>query len=215
MTPRTGPLRTARRAARRGAVLAALGLAAAACGIRGTSVPVDAGGAPSRVTCHVPASDASPGAADGPRVPVYLVCGSALVAVERAEAGPQGGPQAAFRLRAARSLLAELERPPSADETRAGFSTAVPRSLRVDGPRTGDAPEALRLSVQPDDLPSFALAQLVCTYGRSTALGRTGAALLGGPDGAAAHRYDCSPDVLANPDIAQHAGWGDPGSAES
>ncbi|KUL38640.1 hypothetical protein ADL22_17895 [Streptomyces sp. NRRL F-4489] len=212
---RIGGLRATGRAAGRSALVAVLALAAGACGIRGTSVPVDAGGAPSRVSCRAPSSEASPGAADGGRVPVYLVCGSALVPVERAVPGPQGGPGAAFRLRAARDLLTELQRPPSPDETRAGFSTAVPRSLRVDGPRAGDAPEALRLSVAPDDLPSSALAQVVCTYGRSTALGRTGAALLGGPDGAAPHRYDCSPDVLANPDIAQHAGWGDPGSEES
>ncbi|MFF0623244.1 hypothetical protein [Streptomyces sp. NPDC004296] len=195
--------------------VAVLALAAAGCGIRATSVPVDAGGAPSRVGCHAPGSDASPGTAGTARVPVYLVCGSALVPVERAVQPPQGAPGAAVRLPAARALLAELQRPPTPDESRAGFSTALPAALRVAGPRAGDAPEALRLSVEPADLPSFALAQLVCTYGRSGALGRTGGALLGGPGPAAAHRYDCSPDVQANPAVAQHAGWGDPQSEES
>ncbi|MGG2458357.1 hypothetical protein ACO0M4_00745 [Streptomyces sp. RGM 3693] len=197
------------------AAVAVLALAAAGCGIRGTSVPVDAGGAPSRVSCHAPESDTSTAAAGAARVPVYLVCGSTLVPVERAVEQPPGTPGAAIRLPAARALLAELQRPPTPDEARAGFSTALPTALRVAGPRAGDAPEALRLSVEPDDLPSFALAQLVCTYGRSGALGRTGGALLGGPGPAAAHRYDCSPDVQANPAVAQHAGWGDPQAEES
>ncbi|AJC56362.1 MULTISPECIES: lipoprotein [Streptomyces] len=197
-------------AARRAAAVTALALAAAGCGIRGTSVPVDAGDAPSRVSCHAPET----GAPVTERVRVYLVCGSTLVPVERAVPRPQGTPGAAVRLPAARALLAELQKPPTAEEIRAGFNSAVPEALRVDGPRAGDAPEALRLSVEPDDLPSLALAQLVCTYGRSAALGRTGGALLGGPGGAAAHRYDCSPDVQANPNIAQQAGWGDPQSQE-
>ncbi|MCE4943088.1 MULTISPECIES: hypothetical protein [Streptomyces] len=208
-------IRRGRRAAVRCAVPAAvLALAAAGCGIRGTSVPVDAGGAPSRVSCHAPGPGAVT-AAGAERVAVYLVCGSALVSVERQVARPQAAPGAAVRLPVARVLLAELQKPPTPDETRAGFSTAMPGTLRVDGPHAGDAPEALRLSAEPDDLPSFALAQLVCTYGRSAALGRTGGALLGGPGPAAAHRYDCSPDVQANPDAAQHAGWGDPQSEES
>ncbi|WP_438486165.1 hypothetical protein [Streptomyces sp. S186] len=190
--------------ARRAAAVAALALAAAGCGIRGTSVPVDAGDAPSRVSCQAPRPD-GPAAQ---RATVYLVCGSSLATVERAVGRPQGTPGAAVRLPVARALLAELQKPPTAEEARAGFSTAVPRSLRMDGPRAGDAPEALRLSVEPDDLPSFALAQLVCTYGRSAALGRTGGALLGGPDDGAPHRYDCSPDVQANPDVAERAGWG-------
>ncbi|MFB7633691.1 hypothetical protein ACFC0M_22500 [Streptomyces sp. NPDC056149] len=199
----------------RAAAVAALALAVAGCGVRGTSVPVDAGGAPSRVSCQAPDQLASSGAPGEQRAAVYLVCGSTLVPVERSVTRPKAAPGAAVRLPVARALLVELQKPPAAGEARAGFSTAVPRSLRVAGPRAGDAPEALRLSVEPDDLPSFALAQLVCTYGRSVTLGRTGGALLGGPGGAAAHRFDCSPDVLANPDIAQHAGWGDPQAEES
>lgn len=196
---------------RRTAAVAALALTAAGCGIRGTSVPVDAGGAPSRVSCKAPAGDAPPGQPPaGTRATVYLVCGSALAQVERTLSPAKGTASADPRLRVARALLVELQRTPSADEETAGFSSAMPQGLKVDSPRTGDPADTLRLSIRPDDLPSFALAQLVCTYGGSAALGRTHAAVLAGPGDDTAHRYDCSADVLAHPDIAEHAGWGDP-----
>ncbi|MEV5121675.1 hypothetical protein AB0K49_02520 [Streptomyces decoyicus] len=206
-------MRSSRRIARRGAAVAALALAIAGCGIRGTSVPVDAGGAPSRVSCKAPGDGASPSpSGDGTRSVVYLVCGSALAQVERPVA-PSGADDP--RLPTARALLDELQRKPSPDEEKAGFSSALPQDLKVSGPRAGDRADALRLSIRPDDLPSFALAQLVCTYGASPALGRRHAAVLGGPVDDTAHRYDCSADVLANPDIAENAGWGDPLSEES
>lgn len=186
---------------------AALALAAAGCGIRGTSVPVDAGGAPSRVSCKAPASGTAP---HGTQATVYLVCGSALAQVERTLPPVKGTAATDPRLRTARALLQELQRTPSSNEEQAGFSSALPADLKVTGPHTGDPSDALRLSIRPDDLPSFALAQLVCTYGASPALGRTHAAVLGGPGHDTAHRYDCSADVLANPDIAENAGWGDP-----
>ncbi|MGW7575961.1 hypothetical protein [Streptomyces sp. NPDC054765] len=203
-----------RRTGRRGTAAAAamLALTVAGCGIRGTSVPVDAGGAPSRVSCRAPASEPPPSpSGPGTRTVVYLVCGSALAQVERTVPPSRA---AASRLPAARALLDELEHKPSPDEEQAGFSSALPQDLKVSGPRAGDPADALRLSIRPDDLPSFALAQLVCTYGASTALGRTHAAVLGGPGDDTAHRYDCSADVLANPDIAENAGWGDPLSEE-
>ncbi|MFF8784108.1 hypothetical protein [Streptomyces sp. NPDC015125] len=209
-------MRPGRRTGRRTAAVAVLALAAAGCGIRGTSVPVDAGGAPSRVSCKAPASpapSASSGADTGPgtQATVYLVCGSALAQVERAVPPSKAADP---RLPTARALLHELQRKPSADEEKAGFSSALPPGLKVTGPRADDPADALRLSIRPDDLPSFALAQLVCTYGASPALGRTHAAVLGGPGDDTAHRYDCSADVLANPDIAENAGWGDPLSEE-
>ncbi|MFE6742536.1 hypothetical protein [Streptomyces tubercidicus] len=198
-----------RRTWRRTAAVAALALAAAGCGIRGTSVPVDAGGAPSRVSCKAPVSEPAPNPPGGSRATVYLVCGSALAQVERTVSLPKSSAATEPPLPAARALLKELQRQPSSEEDRAGFSTALPQDLKVTAPRAGDPAQALRLSIRPEDLPSFALAQLVCTYGASPALGRKHAAVLGGPDDAAAHRYDCSADVLANPDIAENAGWGD------
>jgi hypothetical protein len=209
--PRTGPGGPPIRAWRRAAALAALALAAAGCGVRGTSVPVDAGGAPARVSCKVPAGDTGDtGVPDGAQVTVYLVCSSALAQVERTVIRPQGTPAEGTRLQEARALLTELQKEPSAAEQAAGFSTAVPQNLRVAGPRAGDPADALRLSIRPDDLPSFALAQLACTYGAGAALGRTHAAVLGGPGDDAPERYACSAEVRTHPDIAQNAGWGDP-----
>ncbi|MDT0460134.1 hypothetical protein RM550_31180 [Streptomyces sp. DSM 41527] len=218
-------MRPGRRTGRHTAAVVVLALAAAGCGIRGTSVPVDAGGAPSRVSCKAPASpapsasasassgtDAGTDAGPGSQAIVYLVCGSALAQVERAVPPSKADDP---RLPTARALLHELQHEPSADEEKAGFSTALPRDVEVTGPRDGDPADALRLSIRPEDLPSFALAQLVCTYGASPALGRTHAAVLGGPGDDTAHRYDCSADVLANPDIAENAGWGDPLSQEA
>ncbi|UQA93428.1 hypothetical protein [Streptomyces halobius] len=210
--PRTEPDRRPARTVRCGATVAAvaaLALAAAGCGVRGTSVPVDAGGAPSRVSCKIAPDDRAPAAGDDVRVTVYLVCSSTLAKVERTVTPSKGAPAAA-RLEAARTLLNELQKPPARAEEEAGFSTALPEDLTVEGPRKGDPADALRLSVRPDDLPSFALAQLVCSYGASSALGHTHAAVLGGPGDDEPRRYDCSADVLDNPDIAQHAGWGDP-----
>lgn len=199
-----------RRTGRRAGAVAALALAVAGCGIRGTAVPVDAGGAPSRVSCKAPTAGTAPGTPGTTQASVYLVCGSALAQVERTVTLPKGAPAADPRLPTARALLTELQRRPSPDEEKAGFSSALPPHLKVTGPRSGDPSDALRLSIRPDDLPSFALAQLVCTYGASAALGRTHAAVLGGPGDDTAHRFDCSADVLANPDIAENAGWGDP-----
>ncbi|MFG2208751.1 hypothetical protein [Streptomyces sp. NPDC048638] len=195
---------------RRTAAALALALVAGGCGIRGTSVPVDAGGAPSRVSCKVPAGDTPSAGPDGVTATIYLVCSSALGQVERSAPRPRSRVPAAARLEAARALLAELRQQPAPAEDQAGFSSAVPEDLKVDGPRAGDPADALRLSIRPGDLPSFALAQLVCTYGAAQTLGHTRAAVLGGPGADAPHRYDCSADVLADPDIAQNAGWGDP-----
>ncbi|MEU9111855.1 hypothetical protein AB0D04_08705 [Streptomyces sp. NPDC048483] len=198
----------------RTALVAAVALTAAGCGIRGTSVPVDAGGAPSRVSCKVPDRAKGTPTEGLTQVTVYLVCSSTLAQVERTVGLTAPTTAPVERLRAARALLDELRQQPSRAEEEAGFSSAVPQELKVNGPRAGDPAESLRLSIRPEDLPSFALAQLVCTYGAAPALGRTHAAVLGGPGKDVPHRYDCSSDVLSDPDIAQNAGWGDPLSEE-
>ncbi|NEE33656.1 hypothetical protein G3M53_50460, partial [Streptomyces sp. SID7982] len=48
------------------------------CGIRTTSVPVDAGAAPSRVPCRLSASDVATRSPDSVSAEVYLVCASQL-----------------------------------------------------------------------------------------------------------------------------------------
>ncbi|MEU1126273.1 hypothetical protein ABZ371_22590 [Streptomyces sp. NPDC005899] len=166
------------------------------CGIRSTSVPVDAGAAPSRVPCRTAA-----GAVDPPprtvAVRVHLVCASQLVTVERTVEVDESrsGP-----LPVAQLLLGELRREPSADERRAGFSTAVPARLRVAGPHKGDPKGTLRLSEQPEDLPAEALAQVVCTYAESEPLGPGGSVLLGGPGNYAPRNYLCTADTKSRPE---------------
>ncbi|MCB5909591.1 hypothetical protein [Streptomyces pinistramenti] len=197
---------------RRGAsvvVLAgALALTVAGCGIRGTSVPVDAGGAPARVSCKVADGGKAQDRPDDVRTAVYMVCSSALIPVQRAVARTTAAPTGTERLRAARTLLGALQKTPTPAEEEAGFSTAVPEDLKIAGPRAGDPADTLRLSTSPDDLPSFALAQLACTYGAAPALGRTHTAVLGGPDDDAPRRYPCSTEVLIHPDTAQNGDWG-------
>ncbi|WP_030679231.1 hypothetical protein [Streptomyces rimosus] len=200
----------------RAATLAAVALAAlvpalASCGIRGTSVPVDAGAAPARVSCKVPAGAVAPAQPDSAPVTVYLVCSSTLAPVERTVTHPKQRP--ADRLQAARALLDELQEQPGPVEEKAGFSTAVPEDLEVSGPRAGDPQEALRLSVRPEDLPSFALAQIACTFGESGALGRSHAAVLGGPGDAAPQRYACSAEVRTHPESVPSAAWSSPAPA--
>ena len=114
---------------------------------------------------------------------------------------------AAGRPRAAGRAAAPAVR---AARSRPGSAARCPQDLTVAGPRAGDPADALRLSMRPDDLPSFALAQLVCTYGTSTALGRRHAAVLGGPGDDVAHRYDCSAMCWPTRTSRRTPGWGDP-----
>ncbi|MYY04075.1 hypothetical protein [Streptomyces sp. ATexAB-D23] len=192
-----------RRSERRGhrpvAALAGAALCAvlvAGCGIRTTSVPVDAGAAPSRVPCALHAEDVAAEAGRGVPVQIYLVCASQLVTVDRAvrvEAAKSD------RLRIATELLTELRRRPTADEQQAGFSTDVPKALRVYGPGAGDAKEALRLSQQPEDLPAEALAQIVCTFAESEELAPGETVTLGGPGKYPARGYLCTAETKASP----------------
>ncbi|MGW1185326.1 hypothetical protein ACWD7Y_23175 [Streptomyces drozdowiczii] len=190
--------RSERRGHRTAAALAGAALCAvlAGCGIRTTSVPVDAGAAPSRVPCVMPAEDAASQAARGIPVQVYLVCASQLVTVDRAV---QVQEAKADRLRVATELLNELRRRPTDDERRAGFSTDVPESLRVSGPRAGDAEGALRLSRQPEDLSAQALAQIVCTFADSDSLASGETVTLGGPGDYPARGYLCTAETKASP----------------
>ncbi|MFB8144639.1 hypothetical protein [Streptomyces parvus] len=173
------------------------------CGIRTTSVPVDAGAAPSRVPCRLSASDVATPSPDGVSAEVYLVCASQLVTVERPMPADAVGAEP---VEVARALLKEVQQAPSAGERRAGFTTAVPAGLRVDPARDGDPAGTLRLSSQPEDLSEEALAQLVCTYAESDALVRDGSVVLGGPGDYPPRGYLCTsqtksrPGDLATPD---------------
>ncbi|MFF8276537.1 hypothetical protein ACF05T_10590 [Streptomyces lateritius] len=187
---------------RTGVMAAALAMAALAtgCGIRTTSVPVDAGPAPSRVPCDVPGEEAA-AQTTGIAVRVFLVCGSQLDAVDRRsplqEEKADGDP-----VRTAAALLAQLQSEPSQSERQAGFSTAVKGPLTVTGGRQGDPADTLRLSRQPEDLTATALSQIVCTFAGSPAGVGEDTVVLGGPGDYAPRRYRCTAEVRQRPDSA-------------
>ena len=153
----------------------------AGCGIRATEVPTDFGPAPSRVRCSLAEPDVSTQAARGLPVQVFLLCGSSLVAVDRTVRVPDGTADSERRVLVAQGLLDELAATPSAAEKEAGYTTDVRGGITVTGPRAGDPDDTLRLSTAPDDLTSYALAQIVCTFSDSTAAEGDGSVVLGGP----------------------------------
>ncbi|MFJ8130586.1 hypothetical protein [Streptomyces hydrogenans] len=182
------------------AVLPAVALAAlvSGCGIRTTTVPVDAGAAPSRVPCNVPESSAP---APGVPVRAFLVCGSQLEPVDRRSPQPEdkasGDP-----VRTASALLAQLLAEPSEAERQAGFTTAVRAPLSVARGRAGDPEGTLRLSRQPEDLAPAALSQLVCTFAESSAGAGGHTVLLAGPGAYPPKRYRCTTELRERPESA-------------
>ncbi|MFD3665573.1 hypothetical protein ACFWVF_34060 [Streptomyces sp. NPDC058659] len=178
---------------------AALTVLVTGCGIRTTSVPVDAGAAPSRVPCSVTGESVSATAAQGVPVRVFLVCGSQLEAVDRRTPLPEekaGGDP----LVTAKGLLAQLLAEPSDDERHAGFTTAVRGPLVVGGGDKGDPAGTLRLSRQPEDLTPVALSQIVCTFSASSAGAGDHTVLLGGPGPYAPKRYRCTTELKERPE---------------
>ncbi|WP_217144601.1 hypothetical protein [Streptomyces sp. AC627_RSS907] len=178
------------------AVLAAL---LAGCGIRATEVPTDYGPAPSRVRCSLAEPDVSARTAPGLPVRVFLLCGSSLVAVDRTVRVQDGAADSARRVLVAQGLLDQLAVPPSDPEKEAGYTTDVHGGTRVTGPRPGDPEDTLRLSTDPDDLTSFALAQVVCTFSASAAAEGDGSVVLAGPTDRSVRRYTCTDEVRARP----------------
>ncbi len=173
------------------ALAVAVAVLATGCGIRPTSVPVDAGSAPSRAECAPggPSPAASPGDGETLRT-VYLVCGSQLAPVPRSVPEDLAGRELAAR------LLTELEREPGEDEEQAGYSTAV-SGLRVADRISGDPAGAVRLSRDPQGLGSPMLAQIVCTF----AAGEERTAVLAGPEaGDPPYTYRCTDDALRAPE---------------
>ena len=180
---------------------------AGGCGIRGTSVPVDAGAAPVRVSCDPPADRSTPGphSLRIVRVQVFLVCSAQLRPVHRSvPAAPD--PAGSGRIRLVRALLGELQKHAASREATAGFGTEVPDDLRVRGARSGDPAGALRLSRPPDELPSYALAQLACTFTAPETGGNGRSVVLGGPGRSPVQRYVCDDRLRANPESAADRG---------
>ncbi|MEU3463660.1 hypothetical protein ABZ721_27395 [Streptomyces sp. NPDC006733] len=218
MTTLTSFLRTGARSARartiRGAALLAalVTVTTCGCGIRTTTVPVDAGPAPTRVSCAAPKATVPTAPPGATLLKVYLVCSALAAQVTRTVIVPDGagvGPAPTDRLAAAHELLGQLQRRPSAAEAEAGFATEVPGNLDITGPLPGDPKEALRLSLSLDELPSFALAQLVCTFEAVPGVSTSDhAVLLGGPpeDHQRVKRYTCTSALRTRPEAADTAG---------
>ncbi|GAA1883561.1 hypothetical protein [Streptantibioticus ferralitis] len=185
-----------------GLALLALLLGTAGCGIRATSVPVDAGAAPTRVSCDQPRTGASAKAPGMVVADVYLVCSQRVSPVRRMVPDRHQD-----RLGTARMLLAELQRKPDQAEERGGFASEVPGGLTVTAPFPGDPPETLRLNQDPDDLPSYAVGQLVCTVAGTVAGAADRSVVLGGPDkNMAPLRYRCDDGLRTRPEAGSTEG---------
>ncbi|MEG8276873.1 hypothetical protein [Streptomyces sp. AHA2] len=181
------------------AVLPALALLLAGCGIRATEVPTDFGPAPSRVQCSLSETDVATQAARGLPVRVFLLCGSSLVTVDRTVRVADGAADSERRLLVAQGLLDQLATPPSRAEKEAGYSTDVREGITAGPPRPGDPEDTLRLSTAPDSLTSYALAQIVCTFSDSAAAQGDGSVVLGGPGAGPPRSYACTEEVRARP----------------
>lgn len=193
------------------AVLAAV--LVSGCGIRATTVPVDASPAPSRVACAVEGGSAVQESTE-PDVQVVgehrvaLVCSGRVVDVMR-ELELDEGESVTSRVSTARTLLAELRQKPSGPEQEAGFTTTVPDGLRVSGPNQEDDSSALRLSQHPNDLPSFTLAQIVCTLADTAIADTNRQVLLGGPTdepNKPLKLYECGTALRTTAETAETAG---------
>ncbi|OWA15468.1 hypothetical protein B9W64_13220 [Streptomyces sp. CS159] len=169
------------------------------CGIRATEVPTDYGPAPSRVRCSLSEPDGATRDTRGMPARVFLLCGSSLVAVDRVVRMPDGASDSGRRVLVAQGLLNELAKQPSAAEKEAGYTSDVRHGTAVTGPRSGDPEDTLRLSTDPDDLTSYALAQVVCTFADSAAAEGNGSVILAGPADRSARRYTCTDEVRARP----------------
>ncbi|MFC0601249.1 hypothetical protein [Streptomyces palmae] len=183
------------------------GLLLAGCGIRGTSVPVDAGPAPSRASCEAPGEGRTSQLAGRVPLTVFLMCATQVRPVHRSTQ-ESDAPTSTRPLDVARELLDQLQEDPTAAETQAGFGTEMPAELQVNGPAHDDPRHTLRLSLQPEELPPYALAQLVCTFSTSAATSdRNHSVVLGGPERAVPlQRYTCGQNLREHPEIALSSG---------
>ncbi len=182
--------------------LAAAASLLAGCGIRGTTVPVDAGPAPSRVSCEAPT--AGPQAGDETvRRQVFLVCSMQIAPVNRDVQVREGRIDWHEQVL---ELFSQLQISPQPSETKAGFSTAIPGSLWVLTVDRHDPEHVVRISQGPAELPSFALAELVCTLAADRQISPDGQIVLGGPAPSPLRTYTCTSDLRTDPDAADSAG---------
>jgi hypothetical protein len=194
-----------RRIAASAAALGALPLMlTTGCGIQPTSVPVDAGAAPSRIACVLPGGGPNTAEPEFTVVRAYLVCGSRVSPVQRSVRLHEG------QVDVAAALLDTLAAEPGPQERAAGFDSQVPADLEVRAGGPADPPGTLRLSTPLTELPSFALAQIVCTFAETAARTERGAVVLGGPADAVLperpRRLECTTELRNRADAARTAG---------
>ncbi|MER6123419.1 hypothetical protein ABT173_12250 [Streptomyces sp. NPDC001795] len=176
----------------------------AGCGIRSTQVPTDFGPAPSRMPCALSGANMPQQAGRGIPVQVFLLCAAQLVTVDRAVRIPDGAVEAERRVLVAQGLLDQLAAKPSAAEKQAGYTTDVTDVIKVSGPRGRDPEDTFRLGTPLQDLTSYALAQIVCTFADSEATAADdGTVVLGGPDDRPLRRYQCTTEVRSRPGSTQ------------
>ncbi|MQY15901.1 hypothetical protein SRB5_60930 [Streptomyces sp. RB5] len=180
------------RALTRSVAVALCAVALAGCGIRPTSVPVDAGSAPTRARCGSEDPPAAPRKDGSAQVDVFLVCGPKVSPVRRG-VRPPAGSAATVRAYLERELLAQLLREPGPRESTDGYDTDVAR-IALSAPRAGDPPRAVRFDRDPEELSKQGLAQLVCTF---AALDDGTRAVLG--TRAQLREYDCTRAVQDDP----------------
>lgn len=220
---------------RRAAIATALAVAtlAVGCGIRATTVPVDAGAAPSRVPCAVPVSSASAAghsvasmsdpasASTTPRLPHSSASSSSvsspastgklwadqtvvyLVCGSKLTAVTRPGELRGTFRSVAEQLLRELQEAVAEREKDEGYSTAVPNSLRIVDPRPDDPVASIRLSTEFTELPPFAFGQLVCTF--SLTLAGDASVRLGEPGNKPLHSYSCTDELRLRSEVAPRA----------
>lgn len=162
-------------------------------------MPTDFGPAPSRVPCALSGTDIAPQTSPGIPAQVFLLCSRQLVSVNRSVSVPDGTPDAQRRVLVAQGLLDELSEQPSGAEDQAGYATDVQTGLRVNGPQRDDPEDALRLSMAPEQLTKYALAQIVCTFTDSAAAEGDGSVVLGGTGTEPLRRYECTTELRSNP----------------
>jgi len=191
---------TVRRGVRPWLAIGLLATLLTGCGIRSTQVPTDFGPAPSRLPCALSGPDISTQSSPGIPVQVFLLCASQLVTVDRSVRIPDGTAEAERRVLVAQGLLNELAEKPSSPENQAGYTSDVTGGIKVSGPRDKDPENTFRLSTTPDDLTSYALAQIICTFADSEATAADdGSVILGGPDNGPLRNYECTDEVRSRP----------------
>ncbi|MEK8171219.1 hypothetical protein NKH77_22300 [Streptomyces sp. M19] len=162
--------------------------------------------APTRDSCR--ASDEEPSAAGDETlsVRIYLVCASQVRTVVREIRLSDEKASRVAPVVLARELLDQLRQsPPTAEAGRVRHGGRVPGAGHQPG--GGRPDKTIRLNIAPDQLRSYGLVQIICTFGHTT-LGDHGKVILGGPerDADGLRQYQCTEALRARPESVLASG---------